>query len=231
MTRSPWISDLHWVRTGRQSRSQKTQESILDSAEALFWEKGVDASSMADVASGADCSVGAVYHHFRDKRALLYALFDRVSEDFRATTREAVDPARWAGALIGDILKGYLDFALELGRTRPGFERAGLEASLRDGKVRGNLAEANAELERGLTELLLARLDEMGHPDPVLATAFVLGQLGSMLKTRLDGVLLQSRLQTRSDEEFVREALRSVCAYLQIAVPAVPADADTNAEH
>lgn len=219
MARNPWISDLHWVRTGRQPRSQKTQEAILDSAEALFSGKGADASSMADVAAGAGCSVGAVYHHFRDKRALLYALFGRVSEDFRATTQDAVDPARWEGASIGDILKGYLEFSLELGRARPGFQRAGLEASLRDEKLRANLDEARAELERGLTELLLARRDEMGHPDPVLASAFVLDQLGSMLRTRLDSMLLRSQLEARSDEEFTREALLSVSAYMQISAP------------
>ena len=97
MARSRWISDLHWVRSGRQSRSRKTQESLLDAAEEIFFQKGADATSVADVAARAGCSVGAVYHHFRDKKALLYALFDRVTEDLRATTRAAVDPARWEG--------------------------------------------------------------------------------------------------------------------------------------
>jgi len=172
---------------------------------------------MADVAKGAGCSVGAVYHHFRDKKALLYALFGRVSDDFRATTREAVDPVRWEGAAIADILEGYLDFTLELGRARPGFQRAGLEASLRDEKVRANLAAANAELESGLMELLLSRRHEIGHSDPELAIVFVLAQLRSMLETRLDDVLLESQLEARPDEIFVRETLRSVCAYLEIA--------------
>ena len=36
MSKSRWISDLHWVRTGQQSRSQKTQASLLDAA-ALLW--------------------------------------------------------------------------------------------------------------------------------------------------------------------------------------------------
>ena len=76
MVRSPWISDLHWVRTGRQSRSRKTQESLLDAAEEIFFQKGADATSVADVAARAGCSVGAVYHHFRDKRALLLDLLD-----------------------------------------------------------------------------------------------------------------------------------------------------------
>ena len=219
MTRSPWISDLHWVRTGRQTRSQKTQESLLDAAEALFAEKGSEAASVADVAARAGCSVGALYHHFRDKRALLYALLDRMTEQFRATTTDAVDPARWKGASIADILLGYLAFSLEMGRKRPGFQRAGLEAALRDPELRDQLAAVKIELEHGLTELILARREEIGHPDPLLATAFVLDQLGSMLKARLEGVLMPRQLESRSDPDFMREALRSVCGYLHIEPP------------
>jgi AcrR family transcriptional regulator len=160
--------------------------------------------------------VGAVYHHFRDKKALLYALLDRATEQFRATTEDAVDPARWEGASIVDILEGYLDFSLEVGRERPGFQRVSLEASIDHRELREHLTEARSELERGLAALVLARRDEIGHPDPVLATDFVLGQLGSMLRTRLNEILGGSLLDARADEEFVREALRSVCAYLQL---------------
>jgi AcrR family transcriptional regulator len=219
MPRSPWISDLHWVRPGRQSRSRQTQEALLDAAEELFSEKGADAASVADVAARAGCSVGAVYHHFRDKKALLYALFERLSEEFRATTREAVDPERWTGASIADILKGYLEFSLEIGRTRPGLQGARLVASLRDPALPEHLAKVRSELEEGLATLLAARRDEIGHPDPDAAIDFVLDQLDSMLRTRLDGFFGSSRLETRPDEQFLLEALRSVCTYMQIEPP------------
>jgi len=222
LSRSRWISDLHWVRTGQQSRSKKTQESLLDAAAVLFSEKGVDATSVADVAARAGCSVGSLYHHFRDKKTLLYAVFDRMSEELGATTRDAVDPARWEGASIADIFRSYLEFSLEIGRDRPVVKRAGQEAARSDPALREHLAELHLELDRGLTELVLARRDEIGHPDPALATGFVLDQLGSMLRTRLDETLMPTQLATRSDEEFVREALRSACAYLQVEPPVDP---------
>ena len=223
MARSRWISDLHWVRPGQQTRSQKTQEKLLDAAEALFSEKGADATSVADVAERAGCSVGAVYHHFRDKKALLYALYDRMSETLRATTNEAVDPKRWEGAGIVDILRGYLEFSLEMSRQRPSFKHAGLEASRTDPALREHFADLRMELSQGLTKLLLARRHEIGHPDPPLAVRFVQDQLGSMIKTRLDKVILPTLLANRSDEVFVREALRSACAYLQLAPTATHA--------
>lgn len=219
MAGSRWISDLHWKRTGQQSRSQKTQESLLDAAESLFFEKGAEATSVADVAERAGCSVGAVYHHFRDKKALLYALYDRMTTQYREISRDAVDPARWEGATIVDILRGYMEFALAMARERPGFKLAGLEATHNDPELRAHFAELTLETHRGQQELLLARRDEIDHPDPVRATAFVLDQITAMLRSRLDPVLRERQLTTWSDEEFMQEALRSACAYLQMGNP------------
>jgi AcrR family transcriptional regulator len=219
MPRSRWISDLHWVRPGQQSRSQKTQEALLDAAETLFAEKGADATSVADVAARADCSVGAVYHHFRDKKALGYALFERMCEEFRATTREALDPSRWEGASIGDVLRSFLEFSLELGRERPTFKRGGVVVARSVPELGEHYDELRRELQEGMTELLLARADEIGHPDPELAVAFVLDELGSMLHTRLEEGAMPTRLAGRRDETFVREALRSACGYLQVTLP------------
>lgn len=217
MARSRFLGDLHWVRPGKQSRSQRTQESLLDAAELLFSEKGAEATSVADVAARAGCSVGAVYHHFRDKKALLYALFERLSGQLEATTREAVAPERWRDARVVDVLRGYLEFSLEASRERPGMKRAGLEATRSDPALRERFAALQSELYQGLADLLLARRREIGHPRPEQAVSFVIDQLGSMLKTRLDPGLMPTRLATRSDPEFVAEALRSACAYLEIA--------------
>jgi len=223
VARNRWISDLRWVRTGQQSRSQRTQASLLDAAAVLVAEKGVEATSVADVAAQAGCSVGAVYHHFRDKQTLLYALFERMSEEFRATTRDAVDPARWKGATLGDMLRSYLEFSLELGRERPVLKRAGIEISRGDPALREHYAGLRSELFRGLSALLLTRRSEIGHPEPELAVAFVLDQLSAMLEIRLDELLQPTELAHRSDAEFAREALRSACAYLQVAEPPEPA--------
>ena len=47
----------------------------------------------------------------------------------------------------------------------------------------------------------------------------MLDQIGSMLRTRLDETLMPTQLANRSDEDFVREAPRSACAYLQVEPP------------
>lgn len=226
MARSRWISDLHWVRAGRQTRSQRTQAALLEAAAGLLGEKGIEATSVADVAAAAGCSVGSVYHHFRDKQTLLYAVFERMCEEFRATTREALDPARWEGASVGDVLRSYLEFSIELGRERPAFKRGGLVVARGFPELGAHYDELRIELQEGMTALVRARSDEIGHPDPELAVAFVLDELGSMLHTRLEPGAMPTRLASRRDETFVREALRSACGYLRVAAPEEEEEAD-----
>ncbi|MEM7412055.1 MAG: TetR/AcrR family transcriptional regulator [Myxococcota bacterium] len=216
MTRSRWISDLHWVRTGQQPRAQATQEAILEAAAWLIAEKGVEAASVADVAARADCSVGSVYHHFRDKRTLLYAVIDRMSEQLSETIRDAVDPTRWAGAKVVDILRAYLEFSLETSRPRPIFQEAGVVAARSDARVREHLAALRGMLDDGLAALLLARRDEIGHPDPELATRFVLDQLGALLHVRLNPLPIPTALDGRPDAVFIAEAIRASSDYLRL---------------
>ena len=90
VAKSRWVSDVNLARPSRQSRSLKTQDAILDAAEALFSEHGLEATSVLDVARQAGVSVGAVYHHFRDKKALFCALLDRLVEDTQTITKLAV---------------------------------------------------------------------------------------------------------------------------------------------
>ena len=220
MERSRWISDLHWVRAGQQTRSQRTQQALLDAAEELFARQGVDATSVVDIATTAGCSVGAVYHHFSDKKAVLYALFDRLAEEFEATTRDAVDPERWEGATVGDILHGYVEFALVNSQRRPGFKTTALDAAREDPALIGQYRKLQNNLDEGLYELLIARRDEITHPEPELAIRYALEQVGAVLHMRLKGESLDTRFKKQSDEAFLAESLRSVCGYLGVDLPA-----------
>ncbi len=58
--------------------AEQTKTSLLDAAERLFWERGAARTSIMDIARQAGVTRGAFYHHFRDKRAVLVALIERV---------------------------------------------------------------------------------------------------------------------------------------------------------
>jgi len=54
-----------------------TREKILDSAEILFFERGVTSTSLEDIAHAAGMTRGAIYGHFSNKWALVAAMFER----------------------------------------------------------------------------------------------------------------------------------------------------------
>jgi AcrR family transcriptional regulator len=216
LAKNRWISDLHWVRTGQQTRSQKTQALLLDAAATLFAEQGVDATAVVDVARHAGCSVGALYHHFRDKQTLVYALFDKYTEEARSMTAEATDPARWEGACIVDILGGYLEFVLLNASKMMSVKRAITDASRNDPAMYQHLADLQAELDVALTRLLLARKAEIGHPQPALAIGFVLDQFSAMLHARKDKASTPTRLMKRANKVFIEQCLHSAVQYLNV---------------
>lgn len=216
MARSKWIEDLEWSRPGQQSRSQKTQAKLLDAAAELFADKGMAATTVADIAARAGCTTGAVYHHFKDKQALLFALLHRTSVEYRETIRAAVDPARWEGAHCAEILRAYLEFSLESGRNRPVTKGAAMEVAREDADFREHLATLRSEVHDGVLALLMARCDEIGRPDPETAARFVLDMLGSLISTRLDELLLPTYLAHRPDADFIDEAMAAASAYLEL---------------
>lgn len=216
MAKNRWISDLHWVRTGQQTRSQKTQALLLDAAATLFSEQGVEATAVVDVAKLAGCSVGALYHHFRDKQTLVYALFDHYTEDARNVIAEATNPARWEGASIVDILGGYLEFILLNASEIMHVKRAITDASRNNPAMSQHMADLQAELDAALTRLLLARKAEIGHPQPTLAIGFVLDQFSAMLRARKDRAVTPTRLMKRADKVFIDQCLYSAEQYLKV---------------
>ena len=219
MKRSRWTSDLHWVRPSQQDRSRRTQSALLDAAEVLIGERGVDATTVAEIAEMAGCSIGAFYHHYRDKKAVQYALFERYVAELEAGARASVEPTRWDGATIGDIVLGYVQVGVENNRERPGFKRAGNEIARTEPELQSHLDKVRTMLDQGLRDLMLSRRSEIGHPDPELAVTYVLDQLGSMMRSRMLEHPLPTRFGGRADDDFVRESVRSICAYLQVAEP------------
>lgn len=59
--------------------AQETRNRLLDAAERLFQAKGVSSTTLADIATAAGATRGAVYHHFKDKADLFNAMMERVT--------------------------------------------------------------------------------------------------------------------------------------------------------
>lgn len=62
-------------------KGEQTRDLILDHALKLFRERGIDATTMRDVAKGAGVALGAAYYYFPSKEAIVLAYYDRVQAE------------------------------------------------------------------------------------------------------------------------------------------------------
>ncbi|MCR9137161.1 MAG: TetR/AcrR family transcriptional regulator [Alphaproteobacteria bacterium] len=216
MSENRWISDLHWRRESRQSRSEKTQAALLDATEALIVEKGTDETSMAEIAKRAGCSVGTVYHHFKNKQALFFALFHRMTETYAELTLQASDPLRWEGAGVMDLVKGYIDFMLQLSNEAAASKAAAALVVADHPELRVHIAELQSDGRKAMADLILARKEEIRRPNPQQATAFFIDQLGAMLHARIDPTQRKAAIAAASDAQFTQEVLHLAEAYLDL---------------
>ena len=58
----------------RQREKKQRREQILNTARELLFKKGIDATSMNQIAKNAELSVGTLYLYFKNKESLLAAL-------------------------------------------------------------------------------------------------------------------------------------------------------------
>lgn len=67
----------------RNAHPEVTRQRILDAAKKLFAQKGYERTTIQDILDELeDLSKGAIYHHFKNKEAMLYALVDSDNERF-----------------------------------------------------------------------------------------------------------------------------------------------------
>ena len=94
------------------AKGEDTRERIYAAALTLFRERGFDATTMRDIAAAAGMSLGAAYHYFPSKDAIVLAFYDRVSLEH--ARRVATDLA--SKAKLGDRLSAAFQSKLEIVR-------------------------------------------------------------------------------------------------------------------
>jgi AcrR family transcriptional regulator len=99
----------------RTKPQELRRDELLASGERLFLAKGVAATSIDDVAAGADVAKGTFYLYFASKEDMLAALRERFAERHRAaiSARVAAErPDDW-GARLGAWVEGSVTFYLD----------------------------------------------------------------------------------------------------------------------
>lgn len=104
-------SGLNTFDMARKTKEEalETRNRILDAAEVVFQRDGVSRTSLADIASEAGVTRGAIYWHFENKASLFDAMIQRILGPFELRLQELqTDPSRnplvFVRALVLSIL-------------------------------------------------------------------------------------------------------------------------------
>jgi TetR/AcrR family transcriptional regulator len=100
-------------------RGSQTRSLILGAAEALFAERGFDATRLEDVAERVGIRRASIVYHFRDKRELYDAVLANVLGGFRERLAEALEGGRPWPERIEAAIAAWVDYV----GARPSFAR------------------------------------------------------------------------------------------------------------
>jgi AcrR family transcriptional regulator len=100
-----------------QERSRRTVRQILDAAEQIISEKGVDAVTTRAVSERAGVGAPSLYRFFADREEMLDALLDQMSRDLDEHVQAA--EAGWESGTIADLINLELDAYAGYYKTHP----------------------------------------------------------------------------------------------------------------
>ncbi len=158
-----------------------TREQLLDAAEKVFREHGVTRTSLAEVATAAGVTRGAVYWHFKDKAALFAAMCERATLPLDAMLAAAsgestADPL----GVLRDLMVGALRHLATDPRAKAVFEIIFLKT-----EMCGELGEVVGRRDRERCDCLL-------QVEKLVRRAMGLGRLPANTDAALATQLLQA---------------------------------------
>ncbi len=205
-------SELGARRRGPQARGRATRAKLLEAAEELFTRLGYDGTSMGDVARRAGASVGTLYHHFADKRALLLELIDGFGDRLAAQRRTDLDFAAFLGADPRAAFSTWLRKAHARLRARPSLYLVVLGMAGRDDEVRRRYQRVEEVAVERLTALI-----EFGQRHGLMRAGLDPQAAAFLIHHSLDMAVVQLLLRQHSapdPERVLTELTDLICRYV-----------------
>jgi AcrR family transcriptional regulator len=94
---------------GRTPKGEATRRRALDAALALFRRKGFDGTTMRDIAKEAGLSLGAAYHYFPSKDALVMAYYEWTQAEHERRAQEGTPEGADLATRLRVLLRTKLD--------------------------------------------------------------------------------------------------------------------------
>ena len=200
----------------KQSRSRRTLERIIQAALEILEVDGSSALTVQAVVERANSSVGSFYARFSGKEDLLDYLAERVWHQTLDRWNDALSSRDWSRIDLQHIAEGSIRLLVDAGKSRSVYMRA-----LDRAKGRGGVAydTFRSRVIGDVAEILLARRDEIAHPDPELAVRLGLLATAGMIeadRSADDGPLPREILVSEATNLLLRYLTVSTSASAQV---------------
>ena len=190
----------------RERKKQQTRQAIHEAAMRLFAERGFEATTIADIAAGADVSPRTFFAYFPSKEEAVFQKFEMAFAEFDRALRERPD-----GMTALEALRGWIE--REAHKYAPTPENVRLELKLR----RESPAVAACDLRhRQQYEHRLAEAvaDDLGEPAGALRPRLVAAAAMAALTTAGD----TADKVMEEDPEAAREMIADPMGFLDDAL-------------
>tara|TARA_R110002020_G_scaffold82548_3_gene204637 strand:- start:1704 stop:2375 length:672 start_codon:yes stop_codon:yes gene_type:complete len=183
-------------------------EKVLDAVLCVFWQKGYEGTSYADLTAAAGVERPALYSAFGNKEAMFRKALDRYHEKYLRYLPEAL-ALPTAREVAEHLLRGAIDLNTRYPTHRGCLMIQGVLAGSDDSEpVRQFLVEARAAGEREVRQRFERAKDEGDLPETARADA-----LAAFLMAVMHGMAVQAKAG------FSRETLEGVAEQALLAWP------------
>lgn len=200
----------------KQSRSRRTLERIIQAALEILEVDGSSALTVQAVVERANSSVGSFYARFSGKEDLLDYLAERVWHQTLDRWNNALSSRDWSRIDLQHIAEGSIRLLVDAGKSRSVYMRALDRAKGRDGVAYHTF---RSQVIGDVAEILLARRDEIAHPEPELAVRLGLLATAGMIeadRSADDGPLPREILVSEATNLLLRYLTVSTSASAQV---------------
>lgn len=174
------------VAIGIEGNQDDRRGHILQAALSLFTVRGYFNTSVHDIRRKADVSIGSIYHHFTNKKAIAQALYD----DLIGSMARAVEETARVHRSAHDRCRAVIAYLYELTESSPEAMQFILYARHRE-FLPGEKPICSSrpfEVMKKMVEEGMAR-GEIRELEPMVAATSLFGGPIRMIYLRLDGVL------------------------------------------
>ena len=157
-----------------QERSRESLRRMLDAAEMVLAKHGLEGAILPRIAAKAGISAANVYRRFRDKDALIAAVFQRIRERSSAAMAAQVDPEMVRRIGLVQFSHNIIEGMIQHYRGDAGLIRAGVQYSEQHWEtalVRATRA-SEAQSFQTMVDTFMIWRDQIKHPDPQRAVRF-----------------------------------------------------------